>query len=1139
MKISSRTALLCTLLIGFSLATRHLAAQSTSEATIVLPDADSAEPKTAEAAETSVDADSGEEVYILSDFEVSVEKDRGYHSAHSLAATRTNALIKDTPVNITVINKQLLEDLSIVNPNDLEKVVASAYKEDHGNNNRIRFRGFRTSFQLYEFMPRHTGLNWYNIERADVIRGSNSLIFGQSAPGGKVNYNAKRASFGRDRSQFTFRFGSEDLRSLNYDLNKIVNDEIAVRVMGAEDSKQSFKRYAESELSSQTIAVTYRPSRKTELRLHSEFNQSSSVWVPGTYTDNTTQSGASGIPYGLPATPEVVDYLPSGLLQSIYDYSDLNYNGTWANNNRHIDINSAQDILDLYAGITPENGGSLAYSDASNQSRSQFHLFDVTHQLNDHLNFKFSAMHERSDALSYRPEGGTSLSAAVPYGPKARNQQFKGLSGDDESPHGLLYVAPYWVETGTSDRSVSLRNTVSWEFEDGLIPNSKNQVLLGLDYDRRDSKRKTRRLNYAADAEDFDYLYDANGNVILNDPTKLNDQGNYYQLYGQYTYKNPTLTGVDLTAYANRAYITDEGGRHNWGSRGAVYYPIDYVGLHPISLSPSNSFTQDSEGNPLPIADLRAGEELTWVDTSYRPASTESKAAWVAHQGKFLNNRLNTLLGMRYDEIRVSSVSNQYQTRPSGATKDDPRYVIRSRDNTYKQFSPSLGGLYWLTPNIGLFANYAESIETPTGWELQPDGTDTPPQTGSGTEVGFKFEFMDGKLNGQIVAFDIEKVNDSSKYSREICAFWAAEQPNKDELIRSEVFEDPSGNLVEQLSLISSGRYIAETTVESQGAEVDIYYNPTDSLSLMLGYAYMDAEIQNSPVLADMDRGIIDGDPYPGFAHHNGVFTARYNFKSGRLKGWYVGVNQRYRSKTFLGTFFEDVGTTNYLDYTQNSVDFVDGEPDVVDVYEWADGDYRWNALINTAGTEWYDASLPEGATMAAPNQELANAAQSWGSVLNLPAFDWYDSSLPVGPIRAPSRAVYEAAEGLGAVVQGSEDLTAGMWGDHPDNGGNGDGILQYEERTIIDGEGNRVTAKGEVVKARRHRVWLSDHFSNTVFFGWGGQLPGMKGRGAPRFNVHVAVDNLFDAVDLIAKGNGQGGFTSPRSWSIRASVNF
>ena len=1170
MKISSRTALLCTLLIGFSLATGHLAAQSTSEATIVLPDADSAEPKTAEAAETSVDADTGEEIYILSDFEVSVEKDRGYHSAHSLAATRTNALIKDTPVNITVINKQLMEDLSIVSPNDLEKVVASAYKEDHGNNNRIRFRGFRTSFQLYEFMPRHTGLNWYNIERADVIRGSNSLIFGQSAPGGKVNFNAKRASFGRDRSRFTYRFGSEDLRSLNYDLNKVVNDEIAVRVMGAEDSKQSYKRYTESELSSQTVAVTYRPSRKTELRLHSEFNQGSAVWVPGTYIDNTMQSGASGIPYGLPATPEVVEYLPSGLLQAIIDYSDRDYKGgDWVNNNRHIDINSAQDILDLYAGITPENGGSLAYSDASNQSKSQFHLFDFTHQLNDRLNFKLSAMHERSDSLNYRPEGGTNLSAATPYGLRPRNQQFKGLSGEDESAHGLLYVAPYWVETDSSDRSVSLRNTVSWEFEDGLIPGSKNQVLLGLDYDRRDSKRKTRRMHYKAEAEDFDYYTDDDGEVVLDDKNKAYynvnpDNGNttgpfYYQLNGKYIQRDPdsnhvaldlATTQADIDKYSSRDYITDEGGRYGWGSRGAVYYPIDYVGPHPISLSPSNSFTQDSEGNPLNIAGLRAGKELTWVDTSYRPASTESKAAWFAHQGKFLNNRLNTLLGMRYDEIRVSSVSNQYQTRPAGATRDDPSYVIRSSDTTYKQFSPSLGGLYWLTPNLALFANYAESIETPTGWELQPDGTDTPPQTGSGTEVGFKFEFMDGKLNGQIAAFEIEKVNDTSKYSKEICAFWAAEQPNKEELIRkTPIYDFESGDLLGyQLDLISTGRYFAETTVESQGVEADVYYNPTDSLSLMLGYAYMDAEIQNSPVLGEMDRGIIDGDPYPGFAHHNGVFTARYNFKSGRLKGWYVGVNQRYRSKTFLGTFFEDVGTTDFLKYTNNSVEFVDGIPDVVDVYEWADGAYNWNALKNTEGTEWYDASLPEGATVAAPSEEVANAAQSWGYVPNHPNFDWYDENQPQwdpaqpdgpGIILAPSLEMYNKADGLNLTME-EEDLTAGgLWGDQKVNGGNGDGVLDYDERTIIDANGNRVTARGNVVRARRHKVWLSDHFSNTVFFGWGGQLPGMKGRGAPRFNVHVAVDNLFDAVDLIAKGNGQGGFTSPRSWSIRASVNF
>ncbi|MGB0272520.1 MAG: TonB-dependent siderophore receptor [Opitutales bacterium] len=1061
MKISSRTALLCTLLIGFSLATRHLAAQSTSEATIVLPDADSAEPKTAEAAETTVDADTGEEIYILSDFEVSVEKDRGYHSAHSLAATRTNALIKDTPVNITVINKQLMEDLSIVNPNDLEKVVASAYKEDHANNNRIRFRGFRTNFQLYEFMPRQSGLNWYNIERSDIIRGSNSLIYGQSAPGGKVNFNAKRASFGRDRSRFTYRFGSEDLRSLNYDLNKVVNDEIAVRVMGAEDSKQSYKRYAERELSSQTIEVTYRPSRNTEFRLHSEFSQSFANWVPGTYVDGTTVAGLSGILDGLPATPEIVDFLSNDILQYIYGYADPNYfypdphdrtklkSSLPYNSNSLtdslgppplIDLKSKQDIRDFYAGITPENSGSLAYSDAGNESDSEFHLFDATHQFSDRLNYKFSILHETIENLGLRPEGGNVLRASLPWGATTEVESEVGGVGAD--PHDRIFVNPYWVRTNGSDKTTALRNTLSWQFENDLLfANSKYQLLFGLDYDKRDNNVRTE------------------------------------QLY-----------------YVNREL---QGGRYAWAQRGADYYPIDYTGANPVDLKTNEYFDDNTTGytdRTYPWPDFKENGDLTWADRSLRLGSTETKSAWLALQGKHLKNRLNTLIGVRFDDIDVASEISSFQSRPFGFDVDQPGFVERSTEGNYKEYSPSIGALYWLTPNLGLFANYAESIETPTGWELQPDGEDIPPQMGSGSEVGFKFEFMDGKLNGQVLAFEVEKVNDSTKYSQEVAAFWAAEQPASKNLL--EEFTSPQGD--QQYRLIHAGRHIGGTTVESEGVEADIYYNPTDSLSLMLGYAYMDAEIQNSPVLGEMDRGIIDGDPYPGFAHHNGVFTARYNFKNGPLKGWYVGMNQRYRSKTFLGTFYEDVGTTDLIRFERNSTEFLDGKPDVIDVREWSDGLYNWYAIANVPGTTWYDNTQPDFSSIPAPNREASDEAFTMGMA-----------------------------------------TSQHLWGDDPANGGNGNGILEYEERTITDANGNRVSAQGNVVKARSHRVWLSDHFSTTVFFGWGGQLPGMKGRGAPRFNVHVAFDNLFDAVDLIAKGNGQAGFTSPRSWSIRASVNF
>ena len=157
-------------------------------------------PEIIDEIEETKEIDSSNEViyYDLPDFEVTTEKDRSYYSAHTLSATRTNALIKETPATITVINKELIEDLNIASIGDIDQVIASAVKEeDPTSDNALRFRGFQTTFQLFEFMPRLSPLSFYNVERTDVIRGANSLIFGQSAPGGKVNLNAKKPRFNK------------------------------------------------------------------------------------------------------------------------------------------------------------------------------------------------------------------------------------------------------------------------------------------------------------------------------------------------------------------------------------------------------------------------------------------------------------------------------------------------------------------------------------------------------------------------------------------------------------------------------------------------------------------------------------------------------------------------------------------------------------------------------------------------------------------------------------------------------------------------------------------------------------------------------------------------------------------------------
>ena len=266
------------------------------------------------------DESKSENYYILPDFVVSGERDRGYYSANSLAGTRTNQMIKNTPMTISVVNKDLIEDLNLYGIDDIAGLIASAETEEDGFTNRaVRFRGFRSNFQLFEFMPRQISQNGYNIDRADVVRGANSLIYGQAAPGGKINFLAKTARFDKDRTSFDTSVSDKDLFRVSFDHNQIINDKLAVRVMGVHEGREFNQDFKEKEFNGLTIDATYRPTEKTQIRLHLEGIDEFRNSPAGTYIDKTGPQGLSGIPERLPATPDIVDFLPNALLGSIFD----------------------------------------------------------------------------------------------------------------------------------------------------------------------------------------------------------------------------------------------------------------------------------------------------------------------------------------------------------------------------------------------------------------------------------------------------------------------------------------------------------------------------------------------------------------------------------------------------------------------------------------------------------------------------------------------------------------------------------------------------------------------------------------------------------------------------------------------------
>tara|TARA_A100001015_G_scaffold43346_1_gene47627 strand:- start:606 stop:1553 length:948 start_codon:yes stop_codon:yes gene_type:complete len=256
---------------------------------------------------------------------------------------------------------------------------------------------------------------------------------------------------------------------------------------------------------------------------------------------------------------------------------------------------------------------------------------------------------------------------------------------------------------------------------------------------------------------------------------------------------------------------------------------------------------------------------------------------------------------------------------------------------------------------MALFGSYAQSIESPTGWDINPIGESVPAETGIGFEGGVKFEFLEGRLSGQVSLFDITKENDmlSTLGTPQLERLYpVADYPL--------LYDDPDGT-----GFSPSGRKVAGIDTQSRGVELDLYYNPSKELSLFLGYAYSDALFQSGPNDPVSGQALLQkGQRVPGTAKHSANFTARYNFTDGKLKGTYVGTNLKYRSKSYYNRLYADVGSDsrqnngNERDYEGGvGPGFYDGRPDLFPNVD-SNGD-----MYDSSSTQFYDIWLDDTLT--------------------------------------------------------------------------------------------------------------------------------------------------------------------------------
>ncbi|RXK53831.1 TonB-dependent receptor [Oleiharenicola lentus] len=190
-----------------------------------------------------------EEVLVLSPFEVTAEEDTGYVATSTLAGTRIRTDLKDVGSAISVITKEFMKDIGATDNSTLLQYTTNAEVAGTrgtyaglGNGTSVdetgslrapggaqRVRGLASADNTRDFFTTDIPWDGYNVDRIDIQRGPNSILFGLGSPAGIVNASLNGAMF-RNRGGLEYRFGSYGSQRTSLDFNQVLIDNVlAVR----------------------------------------------------------------------------------------------------------------------------------------------------------------------------------------------------------------------------------------------------------------------------------------------------------------------------------------------------------------------------------------------------------------------------------------------------------------------------------------------------------------------------------------------------------------------------------------------------------------------------------------------------------------------------------------------------------------------------------------------------------------------------------------------------------------------------------------------------------------------------------------------------------------------------------------------
>ncbi len=848
------------------------------------------------------------ETVTLSPFEVRPEDDSGYQAMNTTSGSRLATSLKDTAASISPFTPEFLSDIAATNVSEMLAYAANAElnagdSEGAGFNNPrdfssaggepFRIRGIPGGVST-DYVENAAPQDLFNIERAEVASGPNSILFGSGDAGGLVSLTSKKANVNRNRYSAAAVFGSWNYERYTTDLNHVlIPKTLAVRFNGLYSNAKSWRDYEFNDAKRAAGSVTYKPFKSTSISVNYEDGLvENSVGLKWNTTDQVTRWIAAGrtVTDTIDAARGVTGYGANGVLQANQRFTFYTQDGFVSNLRNELRTNIAPGTADtlLPPSVFPYDinwagPATKLWRDFSNYQIS------VEQRITDALTVQGVYLKNKTNAVarSFVYNGNTMDFLGDPNATILA----PGGTGTIANPRaGQLYLESNQLDDRTLTENEIKRLTIAYELKLGKW--FGNHRMAGL-YENAVQDKYTRARR--------EILVDQQNRPLAN----VADPANAQNLLYRRTY----VKEGDFSTYALTGLYTP-------------LTPFTYNGLAVTSRL------------------INTGELTSVKDT---------ESLMLALQSSWLDNRLTTTLGYRKDDIVYLDDSSARITNPA-----DPRIV--SGQNVLNELVAvpgferhvvhpktfTAGAVLHLHKRFSIFYNQSTNRGAPRfNRSILPRGDIPGTPEGEGTDMGVMIDLLgDDRFFARVTYFETAQVGDAAVSPSG--AVLNAQALGRSQTLAILAALRDAGRLTQaQVDAQSFNWNAAIIDTASKGVEVELVANPTKNWTIRANYSKSERDRENffaegytyfgqkfpewralaagnPTLLATIETNIaaiqaneLDGRAVAqeqgfGSIPHKATLTTRYKFDGTalheRLKGLFVGGAVRYQSGAFSQT---------------------------------------------------------------------------------------------------------------------------------------------------------------------------------------------------------------------------------------------